>query len=289
MPSIAGYGPKQIGMALIGVTQEAAIQVKFRVKGLFVKHEMREDVDFFETESERNLAKFLEPFQLPTLSDAVWKLARNGGYNTAEALHFIDEAGLNNLDIPEKDRSRILLAVWLHTINLHEYGPGLVRSNIISLPLLAAVSDEGLQRAGVLLMGHRRILLRHIREDLAMRPDLVAPHERKYLAAVERAAAAAAEDAAAAAEAEAKKTGLSADVLGGSQGGVSLNHLPGQGKPVIDLETKLANREAWHEPWKATANAALTCDGGGATGYFAPRTPREISLKCADGSRLTLY
>ena len=81
---------------------------------------------------------------------------------------------------------------------------------------------------------------------------------------------------------------LSADVLG-SGGGLSLSHLPGQGKPVIDLETKLANREAWHEPWKATSNAALTCDGGGATGYFAAKTPREISLKCADGSRLTLY
>ena len=285
---VAGYGPKQIGLALIGVTQEAAIHVKFRMKGLFVKNEMRQDVDNFETESERNLAKFLAPCQLPTLSDAIWKLARNGGYNKAEALHFIDEAGLNNLDIAEKDRGRILLAVWLHTLHLHEYGPGLVRSNIVSLPLLAAVSDEKLQRAGVLLMGHRRILLRHIREDLAMRPDLVAPHERKYLAAVERAAAAVAEDAAAAAETEAKKSGLSADVLG-SGGGLSLNQLPGQGKPVIDLETKLANREAWHEPWKATSNAALTCDGGGATGYFAARTPREISLKCADGSRLTLY
>ena len=116
----------------------------------------------------------------------------------------------------------------------------------------------------------------------------MAPHERKYLAAVERTAAAAAEDAAAVAEAEAKRSGLSADVLG-IRGGVSRSHLPGQGAPVIDLETKLANREAWHEPWKATSGAALTCDGGGATGYFAARTPREISLRCADGSRLTLY
>ena len=56
---VAGYGPKQIGLALIGVTQEAAIHVKFRMKGLFVKNEMRQDVDNFETESERNLAKFL--------------------------------------------------------------------------------------------------------------------------------------------------------------------------------------------------------------------------------------
>ena len=166
---VAGYGPKQIVMAIAGVGQEAAVQLKSRVNGLFVKHEMRESVESFETESERNLATLLEPFQLPTLSDTVWKLARNGGFNTPEALHFVDEAVLHNIDIADEDRGRVLLAVWLHTLNLHEYGPGLVRSHVVSLGLLAAVSDEGLQLAGVLLMGHRRVLLRHIREDLATR------------------------------------------------------------------------------------------------------------------------
>ena len=52
-----------------------------------------------------------------------------------------------------------------------------------------------------------------------------------------------------------------------------------------DLELKFANRETWHEPWRATADAGLTCNGAG---YYAPRTPREISLACEDGTVLRL-
>ena len=126
----------------------------------------------FGTAAERNLATFLEPFGLDNLPDTVWKLARNGGFSNAEMLHFVDDAALYRLDIPDSERALILLAAWLHLQQLHEYGPGLVESGFVSLTRLKSCTDEAMKRSGIRLMGHRRVLLRQIREELANREDL---------------------------------------------------------------------------------------------------------------------
>jgi hypothetical protein len=126
----------------------------------------------FGTASERNLAGFLEPFGLQNLSDTVWKLARNGGFLNAETLHFVDDAALYRLSIADSERALILLAAWLHLQQLHEYGPNLVSSGFVSLTKLKSCTDEAMKRSGIRLMGHRRVLLRQIREELANREDL---------------------------------------------------------------------------------------------------------------------
>ena len=152
--------------------------------------------DGFGTASERNLSRFLEPFGLQNHADAVWKLARNGGFENAETLHFVDDAALFRLDIADSDRALILLAAWLHLQQLHEYGPGLTANGFVSLtrlkrlgnpnpnpdpdpdpnpnpnPKLTSCTDEAMKRSGIRLMGHRRVLLRQIREELAHREDL---------------------------------------------------------------------------------------------------------------------
>ena len=66
------------------------------------------------------VSRFLEPFGLQNHVDAVWKLARNGGFENAETLHFVDDAALFRLNIVDSDRARILLAAWLHLQQLHE-------------------------------------------------------------------------------------------------------------------------------------------------------------------------
>lgn len=126
----------------------------------------------FGTASERNLGSFLEPFGLHTLTDTVWKLARNGGFVDAESLHFVDDLSLFRLDIGDADRALILLAAWLHLQQLHQYGPALVGSGFVSLTKLKGCTDEVMKRSGMRLMGHRRVLLRQIREDLALREEL---------------------------------------------------------------------------------------------------------------------
>ena len=128
--------------------------------------------DAFETASERNLASFLKPFGLDSFNDTVWKLARDGGFLNAEALHFVDDAALYRLSIADTDRPLVLLAAWLHLQQLHEYGPALVGNGFVSLAKLKGCTDEAMKRSGMRLMGHRRLLLRQIREDLALRTDL---------------------------------------------------------------------------------------------------------------------
>ena len=129
-------------------------------------------LDGLATASERNLHRFLEPFGLQNHMDAIWKLARNGGFENAETLHFVDDAALFRLDIVDSDRARILLAAWLHLQQLHEYGPGLIANGFVSLTRLKRCTDEAMKRSGIRLMGHRRVLLRQIREELAHREDL---------------------------------------------------------------------------------------------------------------------
>jgi len=199
-----------------------------------------------------------------SLADTVWKLTRDGGFSNAETLHFVDDDALEKLRINDHDRPLVLLAAWLHALNMHQYGPGLVSSGFTSLASFATSTDETLQKCGVVLMGHRRVLLRQIREDLALRADVVDVasllQQRQYQQVDAAQPAEAAEPAAAKRE------------------------LPGA-TTSVDLEMKFANREAWHEPWKVTAEACLTSNGGG---YYPARTPREIALACADGTVLHL-
>ena len=232
--------------------------------------ETTETRELFETESERNLAAFLKPFFEATtgsaLAETVWRLARDGGYSNAGSLHYADDRALNRIDINNHDRPIILLAAWLHALKLHEYGPGLVANGFTSLSLFAPISDEQLQQSGVTLMGHRRVLLRQAREDLAQRKDL----DIEWPIPQERKSAQEADDLVERSAAEAQKA--------------VRRELPGR-TTAIDPVHKFSNQDAWNETWKVTADSCLTHNGGV---YFAPRTPREFSLACADGTRLSV-
>ena len=86
-----------------------------------------QDFEPYETESERNLAAFLEPYSLAAIRSAVFELAR-AGYNNKDSLTFVTtQVLLEQCErIEEHDRNIILLAAWLHSCGMDEHGPGLV-------------------------------------------------------------------------------------------------------------------------------------------------------------------
>ena len=275
----------------------------------------------FATASERNLAGFLEPFGLENLTDTVWKLARNGGFLNAETLHFVDDAALYRLGIADSERALILLAAWLHLQQMHEYGTALVDSGFVSLTKLKSCTDEAMKRSGIRLMGHRRVLLRQIREELANREDLSeAPKASLFTSGAASGVRRARNPAPnpfhlralwprcmlvlagawlgshptsqpPASAPSPWQTQYLVELARKREGGgrsseadAARAQLPGVATRP-DLELKFANRETWHEPWRATSDACLTCNGGG---YAAPKTPREFHLACEDGTVMRL-
>eukprot|EP00316_Scyphosphaera_apsteinii_P000164 CAMPEP_0119349664 /NCGR_PEP_ID=MMETSP1333-20130426/109664_1 /TAXON_ID=418940 /ORGANISM="Scyphosphaera apsteinii, Strain RCC1455" /LENGTH=257 /DNA_ID=CAMNT_0007362265 /DNA_START=53 /DNA_END=826 /DNA_ORIENTATION=+ len=219
------------------------------------------DVNPLETEAEKAVAAVLTPFQLKLIEETTRKLTR-AGYTNARMLYLLDEQALLDLDI-QSDRHRVLLAAWLHSIGFHDYGTKLVSYGCTSLRRLANMSDARLHVAGVTSLGQRRRLQRHIREELgqykAVEPSLSAANRAFTGAGL--------------ALAEPLQVGM------GSWDAAD----------AADMDIKMANREAYHEEWRVTTAATLLAVAPGeSTDHYTAKTPRQMCLRCADGTELVV-
>jgi uncharacterized protein YjiS (DUF1127 family) len=120
--------------------------------------------DELQTHAEKAVGSFLEPFALSKLTVAVHSIL-GAGYSSPNALQAVDERALKACGLSEDDAERILLATWLQTAGLTQYGRGLVASGCTSRLHLLTMTDERLKAAGILAIGHRRLLQRHMRES----------------------------------------------------------------------------------------------------------------------------
>lgn len=248
-----------------------------------------------ETTSERTLGAFLEPFALSDRSEAVHQIA-GAGYQTVLALAVLDEDTLVHIGLSERDAHRIMLASWLHTLALDNYGERLVDNGCDSLIKLVALSEDGLRRAGVNAIGPRRQILRHSRDDAAL------------LAMVESAKAKAEQEGGAAVsharglwgvrkvDGPGKRAGPAgsgpgggARVGAGAQAALQIGApQPSAPLPSGHVPDAYMKRDAWDDRWKITANASLGSTNGHTEAHHAARTPREFRMVMADGSEMTV-
>ena len=117
-----------------------------------------------ETAVEKAISSFLEQFKLSAHVDAVVKLTTSG-FTSVTALRAFDEAQGEVYGIMPDDSAKIVMAAWLDSNGLVQYGGSLVESGATSLLKLLRLSDERLKKAGIAAIGHRRQLQRFLRQD----------------------------------------------------------------------------------------------------------------------------
>lgn len=259
----------------------------------------RPQENVFQKEAERKVAAMLKGFGLKELVPAVRWLAEEG-LTTVALLRATDLGTLTNLGIQRGDADRIALSMWLHEMDLAQYGPELTGCGCSSLLDLLRVTDEELKAAGVRAIGHRRALLRALREDGEL-------HALASNAALEaQRVAHSREPRLGRREPQPKKpsghsapdptstSGAGAVGLAGEGGRVVGGNLrvtrsfTSFGMPAQPLRNDLPP-EPWREPWRTTASASLLGIEPGATAevYHTTVTSR-LQLKCAGGVEINL-
>ena len=238
-------------------------------------------VDPFETAAERQLAEVLAPYSLSEFTTAVKALAA-AGYSDFDSLKFIsDETLLQTGHISRPDQLRILLAGWLRSVQLDRLGPDLVgNGGVVSLAELAKMGDQDLVRSGVKLLGHRRVLLRELREAVQNSPALfVSPEDvsagqqsaAHVASQAARLRAAAEREAAAARQEEWRERAT-------SQGSMISGSRDARGQ---DLELKLGTHWLQIQPWRSVTQACLL--GEGELHMPPAREAKQLALRNADG------
>ena len=218
-----------------------------------------------ETDVERTLAAFLEPFALSDLGEIVHKLL-GAGYTSPNALRALDEDALKKIKLHGRDGDKIMLADWLDSVGLIQHGSDLVAVGLDSLFGLVCASDEKLKAGGVRTMGHRRQLQRYLREDEQVQAMVARAREaqeaerdpgRRQLRGIYAARTG---------------SGTSASI---GMGGLSpleqhnavvaqrLLSLPGASSgPLSGLVGVVTPRDAWHSPWRTMSHASLSTGSG---------------------------
>ena len=153
---------------LRGKRKPSAAKRRAKAATLQEAMEAMENTIVLETAAELALAAFLEPFQLQRLPDVVVKLTQ-AGYTSANSLLSLDDnavadAGLVDTDY-RADAEKLLLATFLHSVEMVQYGETLVASGCDSVLKLLALPDAGLVRGGIIKLGHRRQLDVYMREE----------------------------------------------------------------------------------------------------------------------------
>ena len=251
----------------------------------------RADPNLLETASELALGGFLRPFGMTDLAKIVHHLL-GAGYTTVASLVALTADEIDRIGVGGPDGNKLLLATWLRSYGLEQYGPVLISAGADSLISLLEVSsqEETLKAAG-LLLGHRRQLQRHLREDASV----------QAMAAVHRAAK----------SASSGKRGLHERARGLHQRSGERSSQPSAGAPLrldlgafgahngsdselepfgssaadkgiaSDVGTALLH-DPWAQPWRTTVYAALAsgaAPGGYAESHSGVRTPRGASLR----------
>ena len=255
-----------------------------------------------ETAVEKTLGTFLEPFKLSSHVDVV-RCLTGSGFTSVAALRGFDAKQGETSGIRALDASKIIMAAWLDSYDLVQYGATLVEHGITSLLTLLRMSDARLRQVGILAIGHRRQLQRFLRQD----------EDLQELAAQERAAA----------DAESKlfRTGdgrgskgprakryegdpsLRTDALDEhgqlrfepiAQGGHVVDRLPEGISSSLESDNRTVQRQdAWYQPWRTMANAALVngaAPGMGVEAHVVAATPRDgFVLRHNDGSEMRVW
>ena len=228
-------------------------------------------IDALQTHAEKALGAFVQPFSLSSLEDAVHGLI-GAGYSSPSALQAVDERALQTVGPSADDSERILLATWLQTAGLVQYGRGLVASGCSSRLQLLALTDEQMKGAGMEAIGHRRLLQRQVRESEEIQLQAEAARRR-----------------------EAERKGRLRGLSGGLSKKQELLHVPETRGPDAALSAQaelpryslepvfgppddgralgaLPKWDDWAAPWRTVSNASLrTTPGAWAeTHYAAP-------------------
>lgn len=235
-----------------------------------------------ETASEVEMATFLLPFQLSSPHLVVRKLIESG-YTSAGSLHALDDQQVAHMHLDESDGRRVLLAAWLHSVGLVQYGHCLIENSYDSLLALATLTEEQLKAAGIKAMGHRRQLQRYLREDEHVQALVVA--------------ARAVDDAR-----KRTKRGLHAGRARPARKGQSPAHssqIEAEGvlhqdsymqgvamAPSLASSSEVLNPcDLWHSPWRTMSNASLGNPPGQITdSYYAARLAKsgEACIRIGD-------
>ena len=278
---------------LRGKRKPSAAKRRAKAATLQEAMEAMENTIVLETAAELALAAFLEPFQLQRLPDVVVKLTQ-AGYTSANSLLSLDDnavadAGLVDTDY-RADAEKLLLATFLHSVEMVQYGETLVASGCDSVLKLLALPDAGLVRGGIIKLGHRRQLQRYLREDERVQAKAARVAEEEYEREQERRGA-----MMGGSRSGVKKTmGSSSQKAKGTDSGqVAPIRFEPLAAPTEEPWARHASEDpggvamlptgssgsihAWSQPWATTFNAALlgTAPGLRAEAHVDARTPRD--------------
>mmetsp|Transcript_15525 Transcript_15525/g.35669 ORF Transcript_15525/g.35669 Transcript_15525/m.35669 type:complete len:223 (+) Transcript_15525:481-1149(+) len=221
---------------------------------------------------------------MATLRTTVFRKLVGAGYVSARTLHGIDESSLDKLDI-QADRHRVMMAAWLHSVEMDIYARDMVGVGCVSLRHLTKLSDQQLLDMG-LSMGQRRRLQRHIRTDLAplIERQAKARESNQRQSCRQRST-----------PARVETTSEHSPLVDerGTGSAIKGSVRPQSRPPWIDPEDenlKFANREGFDEPDKIMSSASVfgLSHPGQNAAHYAVHTPRHIQLKCSDGTCLLL-
>lgn len=123
-----------------------------------------ESTGTLETAAELALQAFLLPYHPSDIPDLVRTLTA-AGYTSVESLRSLDDAAVAEAGVRGDDAQKLILASFLYSVGLPQYGESCVASGCRDLLKLYALSDAGLKRAGVATIGHRRQLQKYLRES----------------------------------------------------------------------------------------------------------------------------
>jgi len=253
----------------------------------------RADPNLLETASELALGGFLQPFGMDDLPKVVHYLI-GSGYTTVASLVALTADEVEKIGVSGPDGNKLLLATWLRSYGLEQYGAALISAGADSLiTLLGASSQEETLKAAGLLLGHRRQLQRHLREDASVQAMAAAHraakaastgkrglhdrarglHQRPVERSSQSSAGASLRLDLGAFGAHAGNGGrLDLDPFGGD--------VAGKGLPP-DVGAVLPH-DPWAQPWRTTVYAALvggTAPGGYTESHSGVRTPRGAALR----------
>jgi len=252
-----------------------------------------------ETAAELALARFLSPYSLDNLPEVIQNLT-GAGYISVESLLGLDYVSIRDLDVDSGDSEKVLLATFLHGVDLNAYGEGLVNSGCDAVLKLLALSDETLVRAGVCKLGHRRQLQRALRQDEQVQERAAKAREEAEAANLKRGlhATGGATRSRRGGRKHAKATSESPTKLPSrSETSIAAQDL-GSGKDdphglTLVPTTSSGSIHAWSQPWVTTFNAALFGSAPGlraeAHGQVHPPPRGGLKLVRNDGSVLTVW